>query len=194
MLNLIKIHATLQSANAAAEAHCTKEERKGEWGQEAETSRKKDGGFEAFCHIAQDRGEHFVIEVKKTELKVATAASTGAPKAGRAQGSVLKRKSDALKGLKVLFTGTFSIYREVCIATAEKYGATVAKDPQGTDYSFVGAQPGLKKKETIERLGINTLDERGFFELLKNGVPQAKRDRMATKAADDGPATKRQKT
>jgi BRCT domain type II-containing protein len=101
---------------------------------------------------------------------------------------------NALKGLKVLFTGTLDIDRKTCEATAKKYGAKVISKLEETDYIILGTKPGPKKVETIAQNGLDTISESEFFDMLKTGVPKEKRDRMAAAAADDGePATKKQK-
>ena len=105
-------------------------------------------------------------------------------------------KPNVLKGLKVLFTGTMSMTRETSKATAEKYGAKVITKLEDTDYVILGTQPGPKKLETIEEHDLDTITEDEFFEILQNGVPQEKRDRIAQKAAESEasePAKKKQK-
>lgn len=49
-------------------------------------------------------------------------------------------KPDALKGLKLLFTGTMDIDRKTCEATAVMYGADVMSKVEDTDYVVLGTR------------------------------------------------------
>ena len=93
-----------------------------------------------------------------------------------------------------------SMDRKTCEAAAKKYGAQVINKLEETDYIILGTRPGDKKVKEINEKSLETISEAEFFELLKNGVPQEKRDRMAAAAeaaaaaAEDGePVTKKQK-
>lgn len=51
-------------------------------------------------------------------------------------------------------------------------------------------RPGAKKLEDIAKHKADTISEKEFFEMLKTGVPEDKRERMAAKAE---PPKKKQK-
>lgn len=53
-----------------------------------------------------------------------------------------------------------------------------------TDYIIMGVKAGPKKIEEIREKDLDTVDEEGFFDLLRNGVPESKRRLMAAKAAE----------
>ncbi|KAK8097689.1 uncharacterized protein PG998_013175 [Apiospora kogelbergensis] len=95
-------------------------------------------------------------------------------------------KPDCLKGLKLLFTGTFeTMDRKTSVATAYKYGAEVINKLEDTDYIVLGTRAGPKKLQTINENELETITEEEFFQILENGVSQEKRDRMAAKKAAD---------
>ena len=48
--------------------------------------------------------------------------------------------------------------------------------------------------EEIKAKGLETIDEQGFFDLLRNGVPAAKRALMAEQADVEPPAKKSKKS
>ncbi|KAK5118601.1 hypothetical protein LTR85_008066 [Meristemomyces frigidus] len=191
-LEVVEVHANLSKANAAAEEHLAEESENAlDDDPEVDQDMNSDGGYRATCYSREDERDHFDVEVIKMELKGAAAVSNSAPKAGSAMPA---GKPGALSDLKVLFTGTFNMDRNTCIATAKGFGATVQTAPaRDTDYVFLGSQAGPKKLEIIEQYGLETVDEQGFQQLLKNGVPQEKRNRIAARASGE-PATKRQKT
>jgi len=95
--------------------------------------------------------------------------------------------------VKLLFTGTFdAMDRDTSKATAVKYGAKVITKLEDTDYIVLGVKAGQKKLDEIEAKGLETVDEAGFYELLQNGIPDEKRERMEAKAEAE-PAKKKQK-
>ncbi|KAK8045520.1 hypothetical protein PG993_005544 [Apiospora rasikravindrae] len=106
-------------------------------------------------------------------------------------------KPDCLEGLKLLFTGTFeTMDRKTSVATAIKYGADVITKLEDTDYIVLGTRAGPKKLQEINEKELETITEEEFFQILENGVPQEKRDRMAARqAADDeeGPEEEEEK-
>ena len=142
-------------------------------------------------------------EEEAPKSKKAASKKAAPPKKAAASSSTSEKKTipegkpNALKGLKVLFTGTFdAMDRKTSEATATKYGATVIKKLEETDYIILGTRAGQKKLDEIEDKGLETIDEDGFFEILKNGVPKEKRDRMAAKTAaetDEPPKKKAKK-
>ncbi|KAH8890632.1 hypothetical protein GQ53DRAFT_794665 [Thozetella sp. PMI_491] len=94
---------------------------------------------------------------------------------------------NCLKGVKILFTGTFeTMDRVTSLATAKKYGAEVVTKLEDTDYIVVGLRAGPKKLQVINELELETISEEEFFDILEHGVSKDKRARMANKRkADD---------
>lgn len=128
--------------------------------------------------------------------KKADAPAAGTSKAKEEKDDPRKHipdgKPDSLAGLKVLFTGTFNIDRKTSEATAVKYGARIITKLEDTDYIILGAKAGPKKLEVIAEHGLETIDEDQFYEMLKTGVPEEKRQKMAAKGTAE-PAKKKQK-
>ena len=79
-----------------------------------------------------------------------------------------RRTDSVLSGKTVVFTGTLEqMTRAEAKALAQKFGAKVAGSVSAhTDYVIVGADAGSKAKKAAE-LGIKTLTEAEFAELLK---------------------------
>ncbi|KAK8068813.1 hypothetical protein PG994_005429 [Apiospora phragmitis] len=95
-------------------------------------------------------------------------------------------KPNCLEGLKLLFTGTFeTMDRKTSVATAIQYGAQVIAKLEDTDYIVLGTRAGPKKLMEINEKELETISEEEFFQILQNGVPQEKRDRMAARQAAD---------
>ncbi|RYP77540.1 hypothetical protein DL771_001113 [Monosporascus sp. 5C6A] len=95
-------------------------------------------------------------------------------------------KPNCLKGLKILFTGTFeTMDRKTSIATAVKYGAEVITKLEDTDYIVVGLRAGPKKLQEINEKELETISEEEFFQILENGVGREKRERMAARRRAD---------
>lgn len=91
-----------------------------------------------------------------------------------------------LAGVKLLFTGTFNTMdRVTSIATAKKYGGDVVSKLEDTDYIVLGDRAGPKKLQVINELELETITEEEFFEILENGVSEAKRERMENKRRAD---------
>ena len=140
----------------------------------------------------RDDAEEEAPKAKKAAPKKAAPKKAKAVDDSRKQ--IPEGKEDAFEGLKVLFTGTFKIDRKTCEATAKTYGAEVIKKLEDTDYIILGTKPGQKKIDEINEKGLETITEDEFFEMLKTGVPEGKRDRMAAAAEEkDEPAPKKQK-
>lgn len=76
-------------------------------------------------------------------------------------------KPNSLKGLKLLFTGTFELDRKTCEATAITYGAKLVKKLPETDFIVLGTRPGQKKVDEIEENGLKTIGIEEFFGMLK---------------------------
>jgi DNA ligase (NAD+) len=72
-----------------------------------------------------------------------------------------------LAGKTFVFTGALSISREEAKAVVTAKGAKVSSSVSAkTDYVVAGADPGSKYVKARE-LGITTLDEAGFLELVR---------------------------
>ncbi|ORY60098.1 uncharacterized protein BCR38DRAFT_412299 [Pseudomassariella vexata] len=100
--------------------------------------------------------------------------------------TIPKGKPNCLKGLKVLFTGTFNTMdRKTSVAAAEKYGAQVITKLEDTDYIILGTRAGPKKLEIINEHELDTITEEEFFQILENGVSKEKRESMAARRAAD---------
>lgn len=108
---------------------------------------------------------------KKAAPKKAAAPKKekAAPKKNEKATTIPEGKPDALKGLKLLFTGTFEIDRKTCEATAQTYGAVLSKKLEDADYIVLGTRPGAKKLQQIQDDGLDTMTEAEFFHLLKTG-------------------------
>ena len=95
-------------------------------------------------------------------------------------------KPNSLRGLKLLFTGTFeTMDRRTSIATAAKYGAEVVSKLEDTDYIVVGLRAGPNKLREINEKELETIDEDEFLDILRNGVSKEKRQRMAARRRAD---------
>ncbi|WP_425459363.1 NAD-dependent DNA ligase LigA [Flexivirga caeni] len=82
-----------------------------------------------------------------------------------------------LAGLTVVVTGSLEGYtrdsaKEAIIARGGKAAGSVSKK---TSYVVLGANAG-SKADKAEQLGVPTLDEAGFVDLLQNGPPEADGD------------------
>lgn len=116
---------------------------------------------------------------------------TAAPAKTAVQTSTYRKKipegkPNCLKGLKILFTGTFeTMDRKTSIATAAKYGAEVITKLEETDYIVVGLRAGPKKLQEINEKELETISEEEFFQILENGVSREKRERMASRRRAD---------
>lgn len=66
---------------------------------------------------------------------------------------------------------------------------------EDTDYIIMGTKAGPNKIAEIKEKDLETVDEEGFFDLLRDGVPDSKRARMAANAAaDDAEAPPKKKS
>lgn len=79
----------------------------------------------------------------------------------------MEKKSQKLKGLKILVTGTLeSMSREEAKRRVlENGGDWVSSISKNTDYLVVGENPGSKLAKA-EKLGIKVLDEKAFLKML----------------------------
>ncbi|KAL1918388.1 uncharacterized protein VTP21DRAFT_3048 [Calcarisporiella thermophila] len=76
---------------------------------------------------------------------------------------------NCLKGLTFVFTGELSsITREDAADLVKRYGGRVTGQPSSkTSYVVIGRDAGPKKLEVIKAKKLKTLDEDGFFELVR---------------------------
>ncbi|CZT23963.1 uncharacterized protein RCC_09679 [Ramularia collo-cygni] len=179
-LSLLEIHATVDSANAAAL------DASGDDQDETSESQTKD-----LCVTYKNKTQNFTIVVKKTELKddtdgngqggasvasaVSSTAKSGTKKAPakKAPGAtkkttMLQGEPDSLQGLKLIFTGSLSMDRTTCDLTAKAHGAEIvsAANMDEADYVVLGNKPGEKKLADIKDKGLSTLTEEEFVEML----------------------------
>ncbi|KAG8901434.1 hypothetical protein FRB99_005308 [Tulasnella sp. 403] len=86
-------------------------------------------------------------------------------------------KPNCLAGLTFVFTGELpNLSRDEAQDAAKRYGGRVTTAPSSkTSYVVVGEDAGPKKLEIIKKLGLKTLDEDGFLDLIatKDGVLDA---------------------
>lgn len=85
----------------------------------------------------------------------------------------------ALRGKKLLFTGTLSIPRAAAKRRAEEAGAEVAGNiSRKLDYLVAGQDPGSKLDKARE-YGVTVLDEAAFLQLLETGRGDSKAPRFS---------------
>ncbi len=121
----------------------------------------------------------------KAKGKIAAPAKT-AVQTSTYRKKIPEGKPNCLRGLKILFTGTFeTMDRKTSIATAVRYGADVITKLEDTDYIVVGLRAGPKKLQEINEKELETINEEEFFQILENGVSREKRERMAARRRAD---------
>ncbi|KIX05406.1 uncharacterized protein Z518_06278 [Rhinocladiella mackenziei CBS 650.93] len=134
-------------------------------------------------------------------------ANVAPPAAGTAEIPV--GAENCLAGLTFVFTGVLnSLGREEGQNLVKQYGGKVTTAPsKKTSYVVIGSDAGPKKLETIQKLGIKTINEEGLFALIKrlpaNGgdgkaaeayaEKQAKEEEMVRKQAEEMEDRERQK-
>ena len=92
-------------------------------------------------------------------------------KAGvRMEGVSSSGKAQTLKGLTLVVTGSLESFTRDSVneAIIERGGKVSSSVSKKTDYVVVGSEPGSKASKAAE-LGVPTLDEKSFIELLQNG-------------------------
>jgi DNA ligase (NAD+) len=92
-------------------------------------------------------------------------------KAGvRMEGVSSSDKAQTLKGLTLVVTGSLDGFTRDSVneAIIERGGKVSSSVSKKTDYVVVGSEPGSKAGKAAE-LGVPTVDEKSFIELLKNG-------------------------
>ena len=92
-------------------------------------------------------------------------------KAGvRMDGVSSSDKAQTLKGMTLVVTGSLESFTRDSVneAIIERGGKVSSSVSKKTDYVVVGSEPGSKAGKAAE-LGVPTLDEKSFIELLKNG-------------------------
>ncbi|EGX94434.1 hypothetical protein CCM_02705 [Cordyceps militaris CM01] len=129
-------------------------------------------------------------EPKKPNKKAKPAPKKTSIKAGLShtnRKSMPRGTPNSLAGVRLLFTGTFSsMDRTTSVATAKKFGADVVRRLEDTDYVVVGERAGPKKLQVMNELELETVTEAEFLAMLREGVGEDKRQRMANKrTADD---------
>ena len=79
-------------------------------------------------------------------------------------------KAQTLKGLTLVVTGSLDGFTRDSVneAIIERGGKVSSSVSKKTDYVVVGSEPGSKAGKAAE-LGVPTVDEKSFIELLKNG-------------------------
>ncbi|QIX01668.1 hypothetical protein AMS68_007185 [Peltaster fructicola] len=87
--------------------------------------------------------------------------------AGGKRKQIAQGQEGSLDGLKLLFTGTFTMDRKTCEATAVKHGATIVTQLKHADLIVLGTKPGPKKVAEIKDNGYKTVDEAGFNAMLQ---------------------------
>ena len=74
--------------------------------------------------------------------------------------------TNLFEGLNFHFIGQFP-HGDQCRSIVSQYGGEIKAAPsKKVDYVILGENPGLKRLEKIRDLGLNILNERGFFELI----------------------------
>ncbi|KAK7751106.1 hypothetical protein SLS62_006935 [Diatrype stigma] len=117
------------------------------------------------------KGKAAAAAVPKTAVQAATYRK-----------QIPEGKPNCLRGLKLLFTGTFeTMDRRTSLATAARYGAEVVTKLEETDYVVVGLRAGPKKLREINEKELETISEEEFFHILEHGVSPEKRKRMAAR-------------
>lgn len=92
-------------------------------------------------------------------------------KAGvRMEGVSSSDKPQTLKGMTLVVTGSLESFTRDSVneAIIERGGKVSSSVSKKTDYVVVGSEPGTKASKAAE-LGVPTLDEKSFIELLQNG-------------------------
>lgn len=92
-------------------------------------------------------------------------------KAGvRMDGVSSSDKAQTLIGMTLVVTGSLESFTRDSVneAIIERGGKVSSSVSKKTDYVVVGSEPGSKASKAAE-LGVPTLDEKSFIELLKNG-------------------------
>ena len=92
-------------------------------------------------------------------------------KAGvRMEGVSSSDKAQTLKGMTLVVTGSLESFTRDSVneAIIERGGKVSSSVSKKTDYVVVGSEPGSKASKAAE-LGVPTLDEKSFIELLQNG-------------------------
>ena len=113
--------------------------------------------------------------IAKPSTKTKTASSAGTAKSGGDERKKeIKGKTNALEGIKLLFTGTMeTMDRVTSKKTAEAHGATVITRLADTDLIVLGTRAGPKKLQEIEDKGLRTCTEEEFIAMVKDGASDA---------------------
>lgn len=119
-------------------------------------------------------------------------ANVAPPAAGTAE--IPEGAENCLAGLTFVFTGVLnSLGREEGQNLVKQYGGKVTGAPsKKTNYVVLGADAGPKKLETIQKLGIKTINENGLFSLITR-LPANGGDGKAAEAYADKQAKEEEK-
>ncbi len=100
--------------------------------------------------------------------------------------SIPEGADNCLAGLAFVFTGVLdSLGREEGQSLVKRYGGKVTGAPsKKTSYVVLGQDAGPKKLETIQNLGIKTINEDGLFELIRRLPPGGGDSRAAEAYAE----------
>ncbi|KAL7416751.1 replication factor RFC1 C terminal domain-containing protein [Mrakia frigida] len=114
-------------------------------------------------------------------------ASKGAGPSAPGSKEIPDGKENCLAGLKLVFTGELSsMSREEATELAKRYGAQVTTAPSGaTSYVVLGDNAGPSKLAKIKSIGIKTLDEDGFLNLIGTRKAGHIDEKTKKKLADD---------
>ncbi|KAJ9118684.1 hypothetical protein QFC22_003904 [Naganishia vaughanmartiniae] len=127
-----------------------------------------------------------VSSAPKYDFKAAAARKAAGPAAPGSK-DVPDGAPNCLAGLTIVFTGELeSMSRTEAQDLAKKYGARVTGAPSKmTSYVVLGEGAGPKKLEVIKKVGLPTLDEDGFLELIASRSGQPMDEKTKEKAEKD---------
>lgn len=93
---------------------------------------------------------------------------------------------NCLAGMTFVFTGVLeTLGREEGQNLVKKYGGKTTTSPSSkTSFVVLGNEAGPKKLETIQKLGIKTIDEDGLFDLIRKMPANGGDSRAAAKYAE----------
>ncbi|RDW69992.1 hypothetical protein BP5796_08389 [Coleophoma crateriformis] len=176
---LSSVHATLASAEAAS----------AKLSEPAIETQELVGGS-VTAHPVKPAAAAKAKDEKKPKTKSAAeqrAANAEKPKARKEDESLpanvkalLAGSGDVLSGKAIVVTGVPPIMgRKNMEALVTCYGGKLAKSLSGnTSFVVIGNEAGPKKLEQIEKLGLETMNEDDFIEMLEAEEPAAKKIKL----------------